>query len=94
MERLSKILSGDAKFILLNSYLTFILSTKMTFFVVILTRSKWEKIQKRALIYICNNFTSSYSELRLIAKTTRIYVNRSRLLVSEVYKCIYELNPS
>jgi len=96
LARLSKILNGDAKFILFNSFILshFNFCPLIWHFCSINDMKQMEKIQKRALMYTFNDFTSSYSELRLKAKRPLLYVHRLRLIVSEVYKCIHELNPS
>ena len=96
MARLSNILDVDAKFLLFNSFIlsNFNFCPLIWHFCSITDMKQMEKIQKRALMYTFNDFTSSYSELRLKAKKTLLYVNRLRLIVSEVYKCIHKLNPS
>ena len=55
---------------------------------------KLEKIQCRALRYVYRDFTSSYSDLRKRSNNSLLYVNRLRLILCEVYKCVYKLNPS
>ena len=54
---------------------------------------KIEKIQCRALKFIYNDFSSSYTTLRQKANRPLLYVERLRMIVTEVYKCVNDLNP-
>jgi len=55
---------------------------------------KMEKIQYRALRLVYYDFDSSYEELRSKTKKQMLYVQRLRLIMCEVYKCINGLGPS
>ena len=47
---------------------------------------KMEKIQERALRFVCNDFTSSYANLLLCVDKPSLYLSRLRKLSIEVFK--------
>ncbi len=55
---------------------------------------KIERIQFRALRFIHNDFTSTYAELRGKSDRPLLYVERLRVIATEVYKCINKMNPT
>ena len=54
---------------------------------------KLENIQKRALRFIYNDYTSSYEELLLKAKIPSLEIKRMRTMAIETYKILYNLSP-
>ena len=54
---------------------------------------KMEKLQKRALRIIFNDYTSTYAELLDQAKCPSLYVSRMRAIAIETYKCLHGINP-
>ena len=54
---------------------------------------KIENLQKRALGFLYNNYEISYEELFLKSNRAAMNVNRLRILCTEIYKTINNLNP-
>ena len=52
------------------------------------------KLHYRALKYVFTIFSASYAELRQRSNTPLLYVNRLKMILQEVYKCITKSNPS
>ena len=55
---------------------------------------KIEKIQKQALRYVFNDYTSNYDELLKKASKTMLYVQRIKSILSIVQKCLQKACPS
>ena len=55
---------------------------------------KIENLQKRALGFLYNNYEISYEELFLKSNRAAMNVNRLRILCTEIYKTINNLNPN
>ena len=53
-----------------------------------------EKIQHRALRYVCNDFKSSYEELRSKANIPLVYIQHLQRIIIEVYKIVNSIGPS
>ncbi len=54
---------------------------------------KLERIQKQALRYVYNNYSSSYEELLNKANRPTLYVQRLRSILSIVYKSLMKQGP-
>ena len=54
---------------------------------------KIEKIQKRALRYITNNYASSYTDLLNACNIPPMFIQRVRFLMVEVYKILNLIGP-
>ena len=54
---------------------------------------KMEKLQRRALRIILNDYTSSYRDLLLKANTCSLYISRVKAIAIETFKCINKMNP-
>ena len=54
---------------------------------------KVEQLQYKALKFVYNNFTSSYADLRKLARRPLIYTERQRCISVEVYKCLNHISP-
>ncbi len=52
-----------------------------------------ENIQKRALQFVFNDFTSSYEEGLTKGYHNTLYITRLRYMATEFYKCMDGLNP-
>ncbi len=53
-----------------------------------------EKVQKRALRFVYNDFTSTYEECLAKGNHSTSYITRLRYMATEFYKCMYSLNPT
>ena len=53
-----------------------------------------ERIQYRALKFVCNDFNSCYQELLSRAKLPTLELSRKRAVLVEVYKAVNKLSPS
>ena len=95
LSRLCHSLTTDAKLLLMQ---TFILS-HFNFCSVIWhycsmgNLRKVEKIQYKALKFVYNDFTSSYADLRKLARRPLMYTERQRCILVEVYKCLNHISP-
>ena len=94
--RLSKTLDIDAKILLFRSFI-------LSFFNYCPTvwhhcdynsMKSMEKIQKRALRYIFNDFNVSYSELCERANISMVYEQRILSIILQVYKSVNNISPS
>ena len=56
--------------------------------------NKIEKIQERALRFICNDFTSNVETLLLLNNAVPLHIGRMKLMASEVFKILHNLSPS
>ena len=54
---------------------------------------KIEKLQNRALRFVCQDFNSSYEELLENAKCSTLHEKRIQKLMAEVYKAVHQLSP-
>ena len=52
-----------------------------------------EKLQRRAIRIVFNDYSSSYKELLTRAKIPSLYVSRLKAIAIETYKCIHKINP-
>ena len=55
---------------------------------------KMEKLQRRALRIVFNDYIAPYQQLLLKANVNSLYVSRIKSIVIESYKCIKNTNPS
>ena len=53
-----------------------------------------EKIQERALRFVCNDFNSTYMDLLKICSREPLYVTRTKCLAVQVYKSVNNLSPA
>ena len=56
--------------------------------------NKIEKLQKRALPFLFDNFEGSYEDLLSKGGKSTMNVRRLRILYVEIYKTLNDLNPS
>ncbi len=95
LRKFSHILDSDAR---MTVYKSFILSNfnfcpLIWHFCGIGNTRKLEKIQKRALRFVLQDFTSNYSELLQKAKMPTLYLSRLRQIATEVYKVMNNIGP-
>ena len=95
LSRLSNVLSKDSK---QQLFQTFILSNfnfcpVVWHFCGIAELKQIEKVQKRALKIIYNDFTNSYVNLRENANRPLMYVDRLRYIVIEIFKIYHGMSP-
>ena len=55
---------------------------------------KIEKIQERALRFLLNDTKSDYNMLLSISGFETLHLKRIHMFALEVFKCLYDLNPS
>ena len=93
--RLKQFLGYKEKMIHINSY--FMANFNYCLLVWIFSSAssleKIEKLQKRALSFLYNDYEISYEELLLKPGRTTMNVNRLRILCIQIYKTINNLNP-
>ena len=53
-----------------------------------------ERIQKRALRFVLNDFTSDYDVLLSKANTNTLFLSRLKNIATEVFKCVNNINVS
>ena len=58
------------------------------------TMEKIENIQKRALRFLCNDYSSSYEKLLEKNKSCTMEIRRLRTLALEIYKTLNDMNPT
>ena len=93
--RLKRFLGFKEKRILINSYFiaNFNYCPLVWMFSSASSLKKIEKLQKRALRFLYNDYEISYEELLLKSGRATMNVNRLRILCIEIYKTINNLNP-
>ena len=55
---------------------------------------KQEKIQERSLRFLLNDYESNYEQLLLAADKTILVIRKLKILATEIFKTINDLNPS
>ena len=93
--RLKRFLAFKEKRILINSYFmaNFNYCPLVWMFSSASSVKKIENLQKRALRFLNNDYEISYEELLLKSDRATMNVNRLRILCTEIYKTINNLNP-
>ena len=93
--RLKRFLGYKEKRILINSYFmaNFNYCPLVWMFSSVSSLKKIENLQKRALRFLYNDCEISYEELLLKSDRATMNVNRLRILCTEIYKTINNLNP-
>lgn len=94
--RLSNTIDIDAKRKLFDAFIvsSFNFCPVVWHFVSYENMKKIENVQKRALRFICNDFTSPYSVLRINAGKSLLYVQRLRCIALEVFKIYHNECPT
>ena len=95
LSRLSNIIDVRSKRILYESFVSsqFGYCTVIWNFCSVSNTKKIEKLQYRALKVIYSDYCSPYKVLLLKSELPLLYVRRLRIVLTEVYKSIYKLNP-
>ena len=93
--RLKRFLGFTEKRILINSYFmaNFNYCPLVWMFSSASSLKKIENLQKRALRFLYNDYEIPYEELLLKSDRATMNINRLRILCTEIYKTINNLNP-
>ena len=96
MARLSYMLDAESKLVILNAFIisNFMYCPLVWHMCSIVDSKKLEKIQKRALCYVFNDFNESYANLLTMASKSTLYISRLRMLVTEVFKALNDMSPN
>ena len=94
--RLNCFLGIDEKKVLVNSFVLSNFNYCLLVWFISSTKSwkKIENLQKRALRFLLNDYESSYEKLLEKSDKSTINLRSHRILCLEVFKTVYELNPS
>jgi hypothetical protein len=93
--RLSKVLKTDDKLILFECFILshFNYCPLVWHCCSASDQNKMELVQKRALRYVYNDYSSTYKELRERANKPLLYIHRIKLIMVEIYKIINKMGP-
>ena len=95
LSRLSNVLNVDTKLLILQSYILshFMYCCIIWHFCSISDTKKIKKMQLKALRDRYKDYTSSYEMLREKCNRPMLLIERQKVKLLEVYKCIHELGP-
>ena len=95
MKRLSNTLTEDGKLLLYNTFIfsNFNYCSLIWHFCPMNCTIKMEKIQKRSLRFVYNDFNSSYKCLMDRCNKSTLFVNRQRMMLLYVYKMLNNAVP-
>jgi exonuclease III len=95
LARLSKTLGIEGKLLLFHSFiLSYFNYCSVVWHFCDTTTTKYvEKIQKRALRFIYNDFKSTYGVLRQKSGISLVYIQRLRAILFEVHKSVNKIGP-
>ena len=93
--RLSRILSSDCKLTLFNAFILSNLQycSPIYHHCSVHDTLKLERIQKRCLRYLCNDFTSDYHELLSKCELPTLFLRRVRSILECVFKILHQQLP-
>ena len=96
LNRVSKFLNEEVKIKLYNTFVlsNFLYCCTVWHFCSNKCSYKMEKIHKRALRVVFNDYESSYMELLKKANRPPLYVSRMETIGVEMYECRHQLNPT
>ena len=96
MARLSGMLDFDSKYLIFNAFIisNFMYCPLVWHMCGTGDTKALEKVQKRALCYVLDDFNDTYENLLTRASRCTLYLSRLRFLVTEIYKCMNDLSPS
>ena len=96
ISRISKYLSTDCLIKMYNAFVrsNFLYCANVWHFGINGNFWKIEKVNKRALRVVFNDYTSSYPELLLKAKRNCIYIQNLHVILTECYKYVNAINPN
>ena len=94
--RLKHLLNPEERKILIESYFisNFVYCSLVWMFSHAKSLNKIECLQKRALRFLLNDFTSSYEQLLEKSGKSKMCTNRLRILCIEIFKSINNINPT
>ena len=96
ISRISKYLSTDCLLKMYDAFIrsNFLYCANVWHFGKIGNFWKIEKINKRALRIVFNDYTSSYPDLLMKAKRKCIYIQNVHVILTECYKYVNDINPN
>ena len=96
LNRISKFLSKDCKVKLYNAFIlsNFLYCSIVWHFCSSHCTYKMDKIQKRALRVVLNDYESSYKDLLQEVNRPTLYVSRMKTIAIEMFKCVKNIGPS
>ena len=95
IKRLARFMGSKERQVIVNSFILchFNYCPLIWIFCSNASQKKLEKVNERALRLALSDYTSSYDNLLVKAKSTTIHIHSIRLLALEVYKTLHNLNP-
>lgn len=95
LARLSNCLDFKGKMMLFNAFILshFMYSPVVWHFCSIKDMKRIEKVQKRALRYVTDDFTSSYNVLLEKCQLPTMFIQRMRFVMIEIYKVLNNIGP-
>ena len=95
MNRVSKFLSKECKIKLYNAFIlsNFLYCSIVWHFCSSHCSYKMEKIQKRALRVVLNDYQASYQDLLNEVSRPTLYVSRMKAIAIEMFKCVKNISP-
>ena len=96
ISRIAKYITTDCLHKMYNAFVrsNFLYCANVWHFGIYSNIWKIEKVNKRALRVVLNDYTSSYPELLLRAKQNCIYVQNLHVILTECFKYINDINPN
>ena len=93
--RFKSYLSHESKILAINSFISsnFNYCPLIWHFSTSTSEIKIEKIQERALRFICNNGKKNYDDLLKDQRKCKMKIKRMRTLATEIFKTLHHLNP-
>ena len=94
--RVSKFLSKDSKLKLFNAFIlsNFLYCSIVWHFCSNHDTYKMEKVQKRAVRLVLNDYTSSYLEQLEKVNRSPLCVSRIKTIATEIFKCLTDISPN
>ena len=96
LSRIGRFISEDCRMKLYDSFIlpNFLYCSIVWHFGSKSSALKVEKVNKRALRVVLNDYVSSYPELLLKTGRSSLYVSRIKTIATEMYKCKNDINPA
>ena len=96
LSRIGRFISEDCRMKLYDSFIlpNFLYCSIVWHFGSKSSALKVEKVNKRALRVVLNDYASSYPELLLKTGRSSLYVSRIKTIATKMYKCKNDINPA
>ena len=96
LSRIGRFISEDCRMKLYDSFIlpNFLYCSVVWHFGSKSSALKVEKVNKRALRVVLNDYVSSYPELLLKTGRSSLYISRIKTIATEMYKCKNDINPA